>query len=947
MLKAKTRKHFLAFLLSLLLTVNPVLVPLAWADETTPPPENDTPVIIETTAPVVTETTLPPAEDTTLTEEPAGEADAAIVTADASAAVTVETDANQTEVCLEGELSTAGDPCSTAVAADEPGTVSVANEALLDTEATASAQTGDNTIDAEEDTAVPLAAASVDTGSAAAGVALQTEANTTEVALDSSESPENPEDSDTTLPVDPAQTTLTDSPPDCTDYCPVVVTLANEAEVTSTADADADTGGNTISGATADASVTTGAAWAWVNLVNLLNMNIVGSDFEMALWNYVNGRQGDVDLNALWEEIVGQSDRQEIDWSDQAALRDFFAFQFNWAEVYNRVEATASSGGNEISNAGGEAAVTTDAAGALANVLNLVNFNIMGSDFLLAVVNILGDFEGDLVLPRPEKFLPDGLTADPDAAGLTYQADNTALVTNDVAAAAETGGNTVSGGGETSVETGSAAAVVNITNWLNQNFIKNNWFFLLINRFGDWEGGIFGWATPDAVTADAAASQSFQTGGGMPGDEPAAVVEGSAAGVSVFNNNYALVQNEIIAGADTGGNTAAGESDARIKTGSASALVNLFNLINLNILGGNWFISIINILGDWRGNLIFAYPDVSLYLTNGSGSVRVGETTHYTVHFQNQGRDEAREVTLSLSLPPGLSYLDDESGLPAAVNGQNCTWSLPRLDPGETGEFTIWVSVSPEYAFFPQELSWWEKLIPVAHAAEHQNETEIVTRAVIGTTDPESDTANNFAQIHTLIYAEADSENESTVTPPQVETGTPDLAVTAWNNTGEFVYPGDTVTFELTVANTGTAAAHEVILSQSLIDETGRNFGGVDIPVGILKAHKAVKLTFGIKLSSASGVSGGAYLTLAQAIGRTPDGGEVASNQARTDFTIRLKSILAPPAEAAPVREEEVLGVADSCQPEESLLPWALVFLVSSAYLLDRGRRWRSLKLKS
>lgn len=69
------------------------------------------------------------------------------------------------------------------------------------------------------------------------------------------------------------------------------------------------------------------------------------------------------------------------------------------------------------------------------------------------------------------------------------------------------------------------------------------------------------------------------------------------------------------------------QNQASIMNNIKTSAANLFNLVNLNILGSRFFMGIVNILGDWSGNTIFAYHDMAVNLTNGSGQVMVGEIT--------------------------------------------------------------------------------------------------------------------------------------------------------------------------------------------------------------------------------------------------------------------------------------------------------------------------------
>jgi uncharacterized repeat protein (TIGR01451 family) len=321
-----------------------------------------------------------------------------------------------------------------------------------------------------------------------------------------------------------------------------------------------------------------------------------------------------------------------------------------------------------------------------------------------------------------------------------------------------------------------------------------------------------------------------------------------------------------------------------IKTSAA----NLFNLVNLNILGSRFFMGIVNILGDWSGNTIFAYPDMAVNLTNGSGQVMVGEITEYTLFYKNQGHDEANNVRVEFELPPGLSFLSDSSGLTPDISGKTYSWFLGTLDVGEEGAFTIQVQINSDFSF-EEPLTFWSKIIPQAQAAENEKEDEVVVTASIGTDDPESDLSNNNSSVKILVYLPLISSQPESG-KGEVDQRQPVLEISAWNNVGEFVYPGDTVTFEISVKNTGEVPSYNTRLNQELFNEVPGGFGTAEFELGTIEPGKSGKLSFGLKLADDGVFPAGAYYTVARATGHAPNGNEVSSNEARTNFEIKVKN---------------------------------------------------------
>jgi len=881
----------LAIVLAVLLWINPLIVPVAWAEGE------------ETTTPALTGSNPVTPEST-------------ITTGDANASAEVETTANTNQDTVAGEITTPEGDCTPPegqTSCPEDVTISNDNSAEVSDSAGSSATTGDNQITGTEGDA------SISTGDATASGTIENEVNSNTVILEPTPTPSmEPE-------------ALTGSNP-----VTLMVENNNEGAVSNEANISASTGENLASENLGDAEIQTGDALAWANLLNLLNTNIVGSNFEVLILDLANGENGNINLNELWKLILEANGGDSLVLADGTTLSNLqiLVQNLNQANLENNVCVSAGTGENQANENGEDASIQTGDAAALANVTNIVNTNILGSQFFFGVINILGSFEGNLILPRPERFTSQG---NPDGTGsaVIFENQNQAEITDNVGALAQTGDNEENNNsGDNLITTGNATAHANTFSLVNLNIFRNNWFFLLINNLGNWQGKIFGWSAPSAEEEPQQGSQIFELRLGEPTGEVEGDVQIEELPLLTFQNqNQAQVENNIQTSASTGQNQANNnQGNASIRTGNARSLANLFNLINLNILGGRWFMGLVNVLGNWTGDTIFAYPDVAVSLTNGSGQAMVGGTTEYTLSYQNQGHDEAGNVRVEFELPQGLSFISDTSGLTPQVLGQTYSWLIGTLGVGEGGSFTITVKINPDFNF-EESLSFLSKFIPKAHAAENEKEKTVVVNVQIQTSDPDSNTSNNSSSATTLVYLPHQENQEEA----GVDQRQPVLEISAWNNVGEYVYPGDTVTFEITVKNTGDVPSYETYLVQTLYNGVPEDFGVAKFELGTIEPGKGGKLSFGLKLADDGVLPAGSYYTIAQAFGKAPNGNGVSSNEARTDFEIRLKEVSSLFKAEAIEKEEEILGSATTaeCPKTEDILPYVLLLLLSSAYIIS------------
>ncbi len=907
MLRKKVYKRITIFLLVIYLAVNPALVRLAFAEDVIPTP---------TEAPV--EQTSPPAEnpppaEVTPTEAPVTTTDTGNANADSQTTTTVNTTTDQ----IAGEITTPDVPCTLPEGETTcPDDINIQNDNLAEVTigTDASATTGGSEVNGTDGDV------NITAGDATASGTANSEINSNTVALE----PSPGAGTSTTTPTPAEGKSLT-------------VENNNGADVDTETNVAAATGENLASENLGDVTIDTGDALALANILNLLNTNIVGSNFEVLLLNLINENGGEINLNELWKQLQEKQEANGLslaDGSDSSGLSVFIKNQ-NDANLINDVNVAAGTGNNEA-NGNNNVNLTTGDAKALANVANLVNLNIYGSKFLFSIINIIDPKTGDLILPRSEMFGAVGGSFEASQS-YVFNNNNQADIGDNVSSLADSGNNEANNNGDSSMTTGNATARSNSFSLVNLNIFQNNWFFLVINNLGNWSGKIIGRIAPSAQEVADNGTMVHEAGLGGSGEGEG--VDGQL-GLNFENQNKATLRNNISVIASTGENETNGNrGNTTMKTGNATSLANLFNLVNLNIVGGKFFMGFVNILGDWSGNMVFAYPDVATTVGGTKERVVPGETTEYTLNFVNQGYDDAHGVNLVFELPNGMSYVSDNSGLNHSVSGQTISWALGDLEMRKGGNFTVTVKVSSD--FRPGEtISWWGWLIPQAHAAENEKESNLLVKAYISTVDPDSDNNNNSSSVTTVVYQPTNNGSDSN---NSVDERQPVLEITAKNNVNDFVYAGDIVTFEVTVKNTSSVPSYNTHFQQRLYNGAPDDFGIVDFDLGTIDPGKGGKLVFGLQLSNGGLITAGAYRTIAIVTGKAPNGNGVSSNEARTYFNIKIKNISSLFEAKAEEKQDEVLGSSTGdnapCPKDKDILPYVLLFLLSSVYISTWSRQ--------
>lgn len=289
---------------------------------------------------------------------------------------------------------------------------------------------------------------------------------------------------------------------------------------------------------------------------------------------------------------------------DEPGEEDADVSLVNDATVGNDAVVEAETGDNTAT--GTDSLIVTGDAIAYANVVNLVNTNIVNSEGFIGFFNeVLGINPVDLRDAFDDVFTPaETALSTPacyeslcgDASPFEVVTSNTTTITNDIIVRAESGGNTAGDGGL--IATGDAYAAANILNIANTNIIDSRYLLIAFNNFGDYAG--------DIVLPSGSLLTSLFTAGGIP-----------FAGGTTAIDNSAIVDTTLEVVAETGGNEAEG---GVIVTGDAYAEGTVQNTVNTTEVGGNDFLLVLRVHGDWTGNM-FSLPEGIEWMETDGGIV--------------------------------------------------------------------------------------------------------------------------------------------------------------------------------------------------------------------------------------------------------------------------------------------------------------------------------------
>jgi hypothetical protein len=551
----------------------------------------------------------------------------------------------------------------------------------------------------------------------------------------------------------------------------------NEGDVASLSETVSATGENQAEGGVSLATVSTGHAVSTASVINVVNTNIFNSEGLVLFLNQLFG--GGLDLR---EYDLSYFFGQPVDCETNPMIlscrnsSDLNVINTNLATVTNSVIVRSSTGLNTASSTeGGVANIETGDAYSAANVLNLVNTNLINSNYLLVSFNNFGNLDGDITLPNSNFFSQllsrGGVLPDMNSSSVTAHNDNSAFFTGTTTTNAETGNNIASttGTGAGEVTTGNAYSSSDTYNQLNETQVGGTSVFLLFRVWGDWTGDIQGlppgmsWLeTPSGIVlmsdgpqcsnnldddndgftdsfdatchTNGSAGNEFtydpygtsesspQCSNGIDDDSDGFIDkddescniedhgeivyepylreispngEYNSSNVLASSTNTANVHNDVQVYALTGENQAITENaTSTITTGDAYAAANVVNLINTNIIGRNWIFAIFNVFGDWDGNISFGRPDLWIgAVAETTNPTLPGSEVVYQFTVTNRGDVDAENVVLEAEFDENMLTFSGD-GLNTNNASSSIQWNLGRIARGETKEFRYTAQVS-------------------------------------------------------------------------------------------------------------------------------------------------------------------------------------------------------------------------------------------------------------
>lgn len=586
----------------------------------------------------------------------------------------------------------------------------------------------------------------------------------------------------------------------------IAVDNDNDASTTNAMALDGNSGANTIA-SSGDAAISTGDVSVLSILINYINTNFVGPGKDFFI-NIFSALSGNLDLSGYnKEEDLPETDPCAADNCELNVSND------NDSELDNTVNIDATSGDNTIASSG-DAVIETGDVIVINDIANFANINVTGEDWFFAIVNIFGRLEGDIILPAIEDKVASSVERINEAqirlsqeidqveklsSQIFVTNDNNSTLDNQVAIVANTGENEISNTEHAVIETGSAVVESKIYNLVNYNFYGNKWRMAKVNIFGSWQGFVQGLPPGMSYLED-------QSGVVVYNDFTNEAIAAAQEALDVDNDNQATTTNEVNIYASSGGNRVLNSGSGSISTGDVSVHNSLLNFINANFTGNSWEFAMINVFGEWMGNLSYGQPDLWINETlEAPEPAGLGDRATFTFVFGNKGDATARDVFIVDDYDEELLALAGMAG-GQGVQG-NILWQVDELPPNSVGS-----------------LSYTTKVADDLGSGNYTARNNVF----IASDDGDRDISNNSdSGAFQIAVSRTNSEGNKPIVngSRNYAAGSSGsgagsgLAIIKYNDAYAPKQPGDVVTFTIKVHNLGADDLYDVLVLDVLSDE--------------------------------------------------------------------------------------------------------------------------------
>jgi len=272
---------------------------------------------------------------------------------------------------------------------------------------------------------------------------------------------------------------------------------------------------------------------------------------------------------------------------------------------------------------------------------------------------------------------------------------------------------------------------------------------------------------------------------------------------------------------------------ASITTGDANAAANIINVANTNVIGKNWLMAVVNIFGDWDGNLTFGLPNlwIGAKAVLDSSSPGPGSTLTYEYTVMNTGDAPAHNVCLRNRFDPRYLDLDVLSPLTdRVVSSGEVEYCIGTVEAGAVYELSRRARISRDMPYGTTFISNNIEVIG-AEGEEYLDDNEEIVSFDVWNEPPKQVTTGGA----NITYKPS-----------------PDLKITKSHSSPFGVRASSTVNYRIVIRNEGPGSAYDAVLIDRLTHEDGSVIYEEKWDLGEIYSNETIEISYTTFFNDAS-----------------------------------------------------------------------------------------------
>lgn len=496
-----------------------------------------------------------------------------------------------------------------------------------------------------------------------------------------------------------------------------------------------------------DGGIFTGDSIARSSLLNIVNTNTVEGAFLPIRLSLFDDFSGNINILQLLFEAFGTAldgpnaitstaannntdSDDSISMAAASTINSLDVQNSNEGYIFNDLDIDSISGQNRVNAVRKvkDIAIKTGNVAVANTLVNILNNDFIKSKVGVVVIDVFGNWTGNLVIPDAVKLAENVKVAGGSQADINVNLTdvddsiNSAIVTanseldvvkqayggvsNEVNITANSGNNSTvfdKDGEEVHITTGDTTTLSNFLTLANKTFVGKTFSQGFYNIMGEWTGSLIGAQNSDVsgqnnnfiVASEAPAqyiaeeinAEASSTGTGIDDSVTTAIAE-STKRLGVNVEDTGLVVNRLNILGDSGSNDVVSRKGQRvdIDTGDVKVGSNVSTFLNNLFVESNGLTLALNFMGKkWDGNIVYGELqdlDVDITMLTHQSDVAPGGAVSYEVAATNRGTQATEPDTLTANYDPAVLDLVDAAG--ASVSGNELSWPVASLGENES-----------------------------------------------------------------------------------------------------------------------------------------------------------------------------------------------------------------------------------------------------------------------